>query len=165
MSFADPIEQAAFRQLAEIYATAVDGRRPELFERIMTEDIVIIGPTFRAQGLAEVRAIPQMLEKRFLVTRHAIHNQLVEISGDEASGEVYCTADHIWENADGQAELTSWCLRYEDRFVRQGGVWRFASRHITVDWSEARPLEAVRGHGSPLARLPSRGDAARACKA
>ena len=31
-------------------------------------------------------------------------------------------------------------LRYLDAFVKQGGTWRFAERHLYVNWVETRAM-------------------------
>ena len=162
MPFATPAEHLEFRQLAEIYAHAVDRRQPELFELIATDDISIIGPSFQAHGLKEVQGIPAMLSARYLATRHAVHNILVTIEGDTAQGSLICTADHLWRNADGGFEQVRWYLRYEDEFARLAEGWRFRTRRVRVDWSDEVEVPWVSGQDLPLARLPGNGDQPRA---
>lgn len=162
MILASPSQLAEFRQLADLYAYAVDQRHPEIFESIVADDIAIIGPSFQAHGLDAVRGIPDMLTRRYLVTRHALHNLLVWVDGDRANGTLSCTADHVWRNASGGIEQVCWYLRYDDEFVRAEAGWRFKTRRITVDWTDERSVTWATETGEPLSRLPSNGDPGRA---
>jgi len=68
---------------------------------------------------------------RFSATQHSVHNQLVEISGDAATGETYCTAHHLYER-DGTRRKLSWGIRYQDRCVRERGAWRYERRELLL---------------------------------
>jgi len=71
----------------------------------------------------------------------AVTNQLFEIRGDEASGETYCHASHLFER-DGAGHKLDWGIRYQDRCRREEGSWRFARRELIVDWEQQAPLGA-----------------------
>jgi hypothetical protein len=60
------------------------------------------------------------------------------VTADEASGETYCLAHHVW-NENRQRMLLVISIRYLDRFVRQDGTWRFAERRLITDWTDQRP--------------------------
>jgi hypothetical protein len=91
--------------------------------------------------MAEILAIPPMLSKRFRLTQHIVHNQTIAgIEGDQAEGETYCTAYHVYDGENGVAKLIVWHLRYVDRLVRRDGSWRFLSRCLNVDWTETRRI-------------------------
>jgi hypothetical protein len=79
--------------------------------------------------------------ERFSATFHAVHNQLVELDGDRASGETYCIASHLYER-DGRQRKLDWGIRYQDLYVRSEGAWRFARRELCVDWEQDLPLES-----------------------
>ena len=164
MILAGPSELAEFRRLADLYAYAVDQRHPGIFETIVTDDIAIIGPSFQAYGLDTVRGIPEMLTRRYLATRHALHNLLAWVDGDRASGALTCTADHVWRNASGGIEQVRWYLRYDDAFVRTEAGWRFKARRIIVDWTDERSVAWAAGTGEPLSRLPANDDPGRAAR-
>ena len=69
-----------------------------------------------------------------------VHNQTASISGDAATGETYCTADHVYlEN--GRKKLLSWQIRYQDQWRREDGAWRFCRRTLLLDWQEHRALD------------------------
>jgi hypothetical protein len=130
-------ESQEFRRLAELYAQAADGNRPELLDAIMMDDAVIEGPQFRMEGIANIRRIPAMLKEFYLRTRHLVHNQTVVVDGENASGETYGTASHLLK--DG-AQVLVWHMRYHDSFRKHGEQWRFAKRTLLIDWAETRAV-------------------------
>ena len=131
-------DRLALRELAERYARAVDRRDWALAETLFTRDCVLVGPGYELVGrdaiLAGLRRIDQ-----FRATQHSVHNQLVEVDGERASGETYCTAHHVYER-DGRPRMLDWGIRYQDRCVREGGAWRYARRELLLDWAQDLPL-------------------------
>jgi len=121
-------DRQQFRQLAELYAQAVDSNRPEVLDAIMSVDAVIEGPGF----------IPAMLKKHYRRTRHEIHNQTTTIDGEQASGETYSTASHLLR--DEKDQVLVWHVRYLDVFCRRNGQWIFLSRKLEIDWTEVRSI-------------------------
>ena len=79
--------------------------------------------------------------QRYVATTHFIGNHRVELAGDTATGETYCLAHHIYDDGSERRMLV-WSIRYQDRYVRQEGAWRFAQRRLLVDWQDDRPMTA-----------------------
>lgn len=133
-------DRLELRDLAYRYARAVDRRDWKLAEALFTRDCVLVGPGYELVGrdgiLAGLRRIDQ-----FRATQHSVHNQLVEISGDRASGETYCTAHHLYER-DGISRKLTWGIRYQDRCVREAGAWRYERRELLLDWTQDLPLDS-----------------------
>ena len=78
--------------------------------------------------------------ERYRATFHAVHNQTLDIAGDEATGETYCVANHLLER-EGQPRKLDWGIRYQDRYRRGAdGAWRLARRELIVDWEQESPL-------------------------
>jgi hypothetical protein len=118
----------------------VDRRDWALAQALFTEDAVLVGPRFELVGRdAVVRGLASVT--RYRATFHAVTNQLFEIRGDEASGETYCHASHLFER-DGAGRKLDWGIRYQDRCRREGDSWRFARRELIVDWEQEAPLGA-----------------------
>src|SRR5262245_55471543 len=135
-----PLEdRLALRDLAERYARAVDRRDWALAEQLFTQECVLVGPGFELVGRDRILAGLRNVE-RYSATQHSVHNQLVEIEGDRARGETYCTAHHLYER-EGQPRKLSWGIRYQDRCARGGGAWRYERRELLLDWSQDLPLE------------------------
>ena len=98
---------------------------------------MLVGPRFELAGReAIVRGLRSV--ERYRATFHAVLNQLFELSGDEASGETYCLASHLFER-DGEPRKLDWAIRYQDRCRRAAGVWRFVRRELIVDWEQDLP--------------------------
>ena len=94
-----------------------------------------------AQGAdrANIVAALDVMARLYVATQHRVHNQLVTIDGDAAHGETYSTADHVSET-DGTRTILTWAIRYQDRWRRVDGAWRFTHRSLLIDWSETRTL-------------------------
>jgi hypothetical protein len=101
---------------------------------------VLVGPRFELVGRAAIVRGLRSVE-RYSATLHAVTNQLFEIAGDEASGETYCLANHLFER-DGVRHKLDWGIRYQDRCRRSGGAWRFVRRELIVDWEQELPLSS-----------------------
>jgi ketosteroid isomerase-like protein len=127
------------RDLAYRYARAVDRRDWELAGRLFTRDCVLVGPGYELVGRDGILAGLRRID-RFHATQHSVHNQLVEISGDMATGETYCTAHHLYER-DAIRRKLSWGIRYQDRCVRESRAWRYQRRELLLDWAQDLPLE------------------------
>ncbi len=133
------LDEAALRRTAELYAQGADRRDKSTWAAITTEDCVIEAPGILLNGQREIVAALDVMAQLFVITQHRVHNQLVRIEGDRAQGETYGTADHVSER-EGSRTLLSWAIRYQDRWRREAGEWRFEHRRLVLDWSETRPL-------------------------
>ncbi len=72
-------------------------------------------------------------------TLHLVANQLIEIDGDLAKGETYCTAHHIYRR-EGAAMNHTMAIRYQDRFIRRDDRWWFEERRLAIDWERHAAL-------------------------
>ncbi len=133
-------DEAAIRRAAILYAMGADRRDKALWSQVLTDDIVIEGPGFRAEGIAANLSNLDYLGQLHPRTQHRVSNQMMTITGDTAQGETYCIADHLIEK-DGRRALLTWAIRYQDQLVRDGAEWRFKARTRLVDWEETRPLD------------------------
>jgi len=72
--------------------------------------------------------------------QHMVGNVLIDVTGDEAFGEVYFQAYHKMKTDSGFNDVTI-AGRYLDRYLRRDGVWKFAYRSEVVDWSRTEPTQ------------------------
>ncbi|WP_240334294.1 nuclear transport factor 2 family protein [Sphingobium estronivorans] len=135
-----PQDVLALRRTAELYARGADRRCAEDWLATMDQDIEITGPGFSFKGREAALGSLVTLGQMFKSTRHIVHNQLVEIDGDHASGETYATAEHRMAGEGGDV-LLCWAIRYQDEWRREAGQWRFTRRDLILDWEELRPLK------------------------
>jgi hypothetical protein len=78
---------------------------------------------------------------QFDTVYHMNGQQTVVLSGDEATGTAYCLVVLIGE-IDGKVMQRTSGVRYEDRYVRQDGVWLIAGRTSHFEWNEMTELPA-----------------------
>ena len=133
-------DRLALRELADRYARAVDRRDWALAERLFTGDCVLVGPGYELVGRDAILAGLRRID-RYDATQHSVHNQLVEVTGDRATGETYCTAHHLYQRG-GRRRKLSWGIRYQDRCAREAGAWRYERRELLLDWAQDLPLES-----------------------
>jgi len=133
-------DEAAIRRLAALYAHAVDRNEPDTIAGLFAADAVIEGPGFVMRGRNELRAIPGMLRGMYSRTLHQVHQQTVELRGDSAEAETYCTANHVTDKGGGAAENLAWAMRYLDTLRREDGRWVFTRRVVVIDWTETRAV-------------------------
>jgi hypothetical protein len=120
----------------------VDRREPErvaaLFEadgvlRMVWRDGQV--PAAVSRGHHQIAHLVERLED-MVATFHFVGNHLLEVRGEEGTGEVYCQAHHL--TPEGVNHVIY--LRYLDRYRRTEGVWRFAERETVVEWAEQRAV-------------------------
>lgn len=86
-------------------------------------------------GHEELGQIPALIT-RYTRTFHFVGNHLYDIQGDEATGEVYCTARHLTPGIHGNTDYVM-LIRYLDIYRRDPeGRWLIGDRGVVVDWSE-----------------------------
>lgn len=137
LTAADLVDLAALRRTADLYALGADRKDKSLWEDVLADDCVIEGPGFTIEGrtanLGSIDALGQM----FRATVHRVHNQVATVTGDDATGETYCIADHLLNDVDS---VLVWTIRYLDRWRREDGRWRFTHRKLIVEWEEIRAV-------------------------
>jgi uncharacterized protein (TIGR02246 family) len=131
-------DEAALRKLAQLYARAVDRRDAELFLSLFADDAELESHIATWRGKEQLAQIPVRMRTRYDKTLHTVMNQQVAIEGDSAEGETYCIAYHLFPPKDGKQQRLDMYIRYQDRFVRQDGAWKFARRKLDVQWIETK---------------------------
>ena len=140
----DDVAARALERLAFRYASTLDERDQKGFAALFTENAVLTlvrrhrdaaDELSRWTGHAELRLVPEGL-KRHLRTLHLVGNRLYELSGDTASGRVYCVAHHIDDNGAVPVDRVLY-IRYRDKYRRgRGAEWLFEERSVEIEWSQ-----------------------------
>ncbi len=130
-------DRVALRELTYRYARLIDDRAYDDIPNVFTEDAVLSGPGYAMTGYAELRGGLEQIEM-YSATLHCVHNHLVELDGDQATGEAYCVANHLYE-AEGVARKLDMGIRYTDAYRREAGAWRIASRELNLIWDQDLP--------------------------
>jgi len=76
------------------------------------------------------------------LTGHSLSTCIIDIEGDVAYSETYCTTFHCdMRDEDGKLVDVYAAGRYLDRFERRNGEWRIAYRQVVVDWNQTFPAQ------------------------
>jgi hypothetical protein len=118
-------------QLAYRYALAVDTRDPGLMLSLFTDvGVDFPSPTL---GYREIKTYADArwgdLEESILL----VANHIIDYAGEQASGSVYCLAKF-----GQQSRWNEQAIRYEDRYARTEGGWRFVSRRHSLWYGEVQ---------------------------
>lgn len=132
----------AIQQLSYRYGHNVDHRKYEQFDQVFTQDGQLQLPKFPAcEGLPAICEAIRNIEQ-YKRTLHHMHNILADISGDSATSEVYCVAEHIYDGPDNREWKMDWGIRYQDELLRTAAGWRIAKRTLNLIWTQDAPLSA-----------------------
>lgn len=121
------------------YAKGCDTRNGELFAAQFIEDGVLELAGRETVGRHRLAKIPSMLDQYHL-TYHMVHNTLIEVEGDTATGEVYSASHHL---NPIQREMFSdrvMYITYRDTYVRTDKGWKIARRHVDVQFIEYKSV-------------------------
>lgn len=131
------------RRVLGRYAHAVDRDDDELLQTCYHPDAIDehMSYTGTIDGyIAQRRARP----KKYRMRHHHMGAPWIEVDGDTASVETYCTSSHILARDEMGPERV-WVLwvRYEDRFEKREGEWRIAHRRVRFDGDIVLPATAT----------------------
>jgi hypothetical protein len=82
---------------------------------------------------------------------HMVHNPIIEVEGDTATGRWYYEAP----TTDAPSDSAQWMAgTYREEYVREGGEWKFAS--IKTEWKYISPYDEgwAKNRGALLAGTP-----------
>jgi hypothetical protein len=146
-------DRVALSQLRSEYAASLDGRDAGRFSALFVPDGTLVirfheGEDVELTGASALRGLSTFQDPSpFLQTLHVVANAAADISGDTATGWTHCIAHHLIRRDDGVYDDVLY-LRYDDEYARTGAGWRFASRLVTLCWSELVPALVRTGAAS-----------------
>lgn len=121
-------DRAAIQALRFRYHVAVNEKRLDDVHALFTEDAEVefegIGA---AKGHDAIRRLYDELVGGSPFIKQFIHNHLIELDGDRATGTSYLDARTV---RDGESILVA--ARFDDEYLRAGGAWRFTSLRLRV---------------------------------
>lgn len=123
------------------YARCADLKDYAGFADVFCEDAVF---NYRGNDITPCSGIQETMHalEDFTCTLHQVHNVLFEVSRDEASGEVYCIASHLFTNDDTPMKLDMG-IRYEDILKRTSNGWRIKHRKFNVLWTQTSEIDGA----------------------
>jgi hypothetical protein len=115
-------DRAEIQELRFRYHVAVNEKRPESIRELFASDGGIdFGDLGRATGHEQIDAFfARTLSDPASFVKQFIHNLLIEVDGDRATGMSYLEARTIFQ---GESILVA--ARYDDEYVRESGRWTF----------------------------------------
>lgn len=124
-------DHESLRRLAGLYALAMDDRDMGLVAEIFTEHAVLTwkGGTPRYEGREQIVAFYRERLAPTGPSFHVTHDQLIEWDERDADRATGVVCGHAETFAGGRQFVSA--IRYEDSYLREGGVWRFAQRTLT----------------------------------
>lgn len=131
------------REIARLvlnYARGADTRDGALFASVFTEDGVLELAGRETVGRDRLARIPDML-KAYEKTYHMVHNSLIDITGDTASGETYSASHHLRPIEKAAMSDRVMYITYRDSYVRTGEGWRIARRIVDVEFIEYKIVQ------------------------
>jgi hypothetical protein len=124
-------------RLAHRYAVAIDRSDLDEWKLLFTDDVrwqTIGRPPFH--GVDAVMGIPKRIHSAFKNTFHTVVAQHNKVEAETAEGVTHCLAYHMFEynffdkGRDPVSLSYNYLLRYEDRFRKADGVWKFSARTL-----------------------------------
>jgi hypothetical protein len=141
-------DRLAIRELFDAYAHCADTRDAEGQKALFTEDtrfaVYMGGPGTEPSYVLEGReALSPVFDdlNRYEATMHFNGQSSVILDGDQATGDSYTIAHHVYTDDGSRMMMVAW-LRYLDSFAKVDQAWYISERQIILQWSETRPLGA-----------------------
>ena len=158
---ADLLAKDEIREVLMRLARGTDRRDAALIRSCYHADAVDDHGAFRGGPAEFAEWVPKTLAI-FESTMHVLGNVSIELDGDAARVESYCTAHHVFPpQPPGGARDMVLGLRYLDRFEKRDGRWLIAKRSCAYEYSlslpagDAWPLDPPFVRGRPDRSDPS----------
>jgi len=139
------LAKEAIRELVLLYSRGVDRKDIELLKTLYakgaTDDH---GSHFKGSAQAYIEFLARSLPN-VLAGGHFVCNHLIAVDGATAEGEVYALAYHVFPDGKGGTVQDVAGVRYIDRYAQESGRWLFASRIVSFDFREIKPVAAPTG--------------------
>jgi hypothetical protein len=134
------LDKEEIRELVLLYARGIDRKDIALLRTLYTKDGT---DAHGAHFSGTASAYMDWLEKSLIGSKscaaHYICNHLIAVEDDQGEGEVYSLAWHIFEDSKGGFTEDLVGVRYIDRYRKEDGRWRFASREVAFDFRVQHP--------------------------
>jgi uncharacterized protein YaeQ len=139
-------DRLAIRELFDAYAHCADRRDADGQKALFTADtrfaVYMDGPeaavSYELEGREALSPVFDDLN-RYEATMHFNGQSTVILDGNQATGDSYTIAHHVYTEDDTRMMMVAW-LRYLDTFTKVDQTWYIAEREIILKWSETRPL-------------------------
>jgi len=131
------LDKQAIMELSYRYSRGCDRLDRDLLSDVYWPDGTDDHGLFKGSAADYVDWVMQTLEG-MVATHHDNSNILIDLDGDQASGEVHWTGYYQVE-IDGASHDQLAVGRYIDRYQRRNGEWRILHRTCVTDWFRMAP--------------------------
>lgn len=139
-------DRASIQELRFRYHIAVNEKQLDSIPLLFAADAIVdfegIGS---ARGIDAIEALYREVVGQSPFIKQFIHNHVITLSGDTATGLSYLDARTV---RDGESILVA--ARFDDEYVRAGKDWRFRALRLKIDF--AVPL--AEGWAGAVGRAP-----------
>ena len=149
----DPVVQALLdkQEINEVlvrYLRAIDRADGDLLKSCYHPDAKEEhGGTFEGTAADYCEQTIPLLTKTGTMT-HLLTNVLIELKGDIAYSEAYCTTFLRVVKKNGESFDSFTCARLLDRFEKRNNTWKIAHRKMTFEWNRDVPSSETWVFGS-----------------
>jgi len=155
------------RQLSFLYSRACDRLDRALLEQVYWPDGSDDHGGFKGTAPEYIDWVMAFLQN-WTSTQHNNCNFLIEVDGNQATGELHWTGFYRYE-IDGVPHDQLSAGRYLDQYQKRFGEWRIYHRTCTSEWTRSMPVEVdwratpgpaiigTRDSDDPLYQLQRRG--------
>lgn len=141
------LEKLAIAELPAFYMRALDRLDRDLLRAQFWDDAYVDYGIYAgdADGFADFCMVALRGHVR---NQHMIGQNLIEVDGNRAFGEVYFQAYHRVQDKAGALRDIVIAGRYVDRYEKRRDIWKFAYRSEVVDWARDDPATDAFMEGS-----------------
>lgn len=143
---ADIADKFAITEQLYRYCRSVDRLDIPLGHSVFHQDATVdYGPSsFRGSGWEAIDWICAS-HGHMQAHSHQVSNVLIELDGDRAGSEAYCTATLRMAREGKVMQIEVWS-RYCDRWSRRDGTWRIDHRDAVIDYDSIREVAPMKAH-------------------
>jgi hypothetical protein len=134
------------RELALLYCRGVDRKDVDLLRTLYAQDSTDHHGRFFSGGGADYLNFLEKSLPPMPMSGHFICNHLISVDGATGEGEVYALCYHVIPNRNGEGFVEDFkAVRYIDRYCKEQGRWKFASRVVEFDFESSYTISAPAG--------------------
>ena len=128
------------------YCRAMDRIDAELGYSVWHEDGTAdySAAVFRGSGRGFIDFVCEQ-HRQVLMHTHQVTNIIIDLFGDRAASEAYCTL-HMRVESEGKLKQIMVMSRYIDRWSKRGGRWAIDHRRTVMDFDEIREVTEMHRH-------------------
>jgi hypothetical protein len=144
------------RELALLYSRGVDRKDIPLLRTLYAKGSTDHHGKYFSGSAEDYIGFLQKSLPHMRMSGHFICNHLITVDGEVGEGEVYALCFHVIPHRSGSGYVEDFkAVRYIDRYCKEQGRWKFASRVVEFDHESALPIPTPEGPVPSAAADPS----------